>query len=198
MVNWRRFATSRDEDIPVAPVASSLSGAAFASDVDIGVMASNDRHAASIGSMRCPRCTIAMSPVATGLMGSGTRMFYNDAQAGHHTVNAVACPECRGVFMTHNDSTVVDGPERGSLTSIESNEQVLMPRVSSGSPVPPELPEPYASLAREAGLVLVESPRARAPCRAGACNLFSARWRAHDLREIGNMAAHPKQVDSDG
>lgn len=112
--------------------------------------------------MRCPFCAIAMIPTQTGLMGRGNRMFYNDAQGGNHGVEAGACPECMGVFLTHYDLTYTDGHEPGTATASESGRFVLLPRVSSRPPVPPEVPEPYASLAGEAALILSDSPRASA------------------------------------
>ena len=165
-----------------------------------------------------------MRPVPAAIRGRSS-MFYNDGHGGHHTVEAVACPECEGIFLTHSDMTITDGPEPGTATTSESGTFVLLPRVSSRPPIPPDVPEQYASLAREAGLILADSPRASAAlsrrclqqllrneAKAPPGKLFhEIEWAIadadlpsrskrslHALREIGNMAAHPNQgPDSD-
>jgi hypothetical protein len=165
-----------------------------------------------------------MRPVPAAIRGRSS-MFYTDAQGGHHSVEAVACPECSGIFLTHADLKFMDGPEPGTATSSESGTFILLPRVSSRPAIPPEVPEPYASLAREAGLILPDSPRASAALSrrclqqllrdvAGAPpgSLYAeiewamknaalpshATEALHDLRVIGNMAAHPNKSTATG
>src|SRR5450759_1139475 len=53
-------------------------------------------------------------------------------------------------------------PLQGPAGWIESDQFILWPRVSSRPPIRPDVPEQYASLAREAGLILADSPRASA------------------------------------
>lgn len=175
--------------------------------------------------MRCPYCTIAMSPVSTGPMGHGyTQMFYQDAGGSQHRIEAASCPECKGVFLLHFDMYLKE-VRRGEASTILTNESVLWPRTSSRAPVPAEVPEEYSSLAREAGLILSDSPRASAALsrrclqqllrdKAGAPpgDLYrEIEWAIanaglpshvsvclHDLRVIGNMAAHPNKSTATG
>src|SRR5665811_1274597 len=107
--------------------------------------------------MRCPHCTIAMSPVRS----TGRTMLYDDS-GQHAQVEAVSCPECKGVFLTHAKVEYNTEPKRGPAGWIESDQFILWPRVSSRPPIRPDVPEQYASLAREAGLILADSPRASA------------------------------------
>lgn len=174
--------------------------------------------------MRCPFCAIAMHPVPTGFRGH-KNMIYNDAQGGPHNVEAVACPECAGIFLTHSNVTYGEDPERGATTASESAVFVLWPRVSSRPSIAAEVPDQYGSLAREAGFILEDSPRASAAlsrrclqqllrneAKAPPGKLFyEIEWALanadlpsrssgslHALREIGNMAARPnKGPDSD-
>lgn len=175
---------------------------------------------ASIGAMRCPYCAIAMRPIPSGGMrGQGTQMFYNDGEGGHHTVASVACPECRGIFLTHSDTTILDGLEPGTATTHDSNVFVLLPRVSSRGAPPTEVTEPYASLYVEAALILADSPRASAMLSRRCVqqilsekahapdskNLYAEiEWTIehgglpshitdtlHEPRIVGNMGAHP-------
>ena len=166
--------------------------------------------------VNCPYCSIKMSPVRDR-MAYGGSMFWQD-QGVQARVEAVACPECRGVFLLHSHFETQDGGEPGTATWRDLDSAVLWPRVSSRQPVPPEVPEQYASLAREAGLILPDSPRASAALSRRCLQqllrneaeappgklYFEIEWalanaglpsRAtrslHSLREIGNMAAHP-------
>jgi len=180
---------------------------------------------ASIAAMRCPYCTINMHPVSTGMMRGRQQMFYDDTNGGHHTVEAVACPECKGVFLTHSDMTFSDGPEPGTATSTDSNIFVLLPRVSSRGPAPESVPKSYADLYSEAALILTDSSRASAAmsrrclqqllrdeAHAPHGTLHSeiewalknanlppyATESLHDLRDIGNFAAHPNKSTATG
>lgn len=171
--------------------------------------------------MRCPFCTIAMSPVSQRMGGT---MFYN-SPGQQARVEAVSCPECSGIFLTHTRIVFRDGPEPGTATQVEADQFILWPRVSSRPPISPDVPEQYASLALEAGLILADSPRASAAlsrrclqqllrneAKAPPGKLYhEIEWalanaglpsRAtrslHSLREIGNMATHPnKGADTD-
>jgi hypothetical protein len=171
--------------------------------------------------MRCPHCTIAMSPVSQQM---GGKMFYDDGSQ-KATVQAVSCPECSGVFLTHTTVAHSIDEESGAFVTHESGSYVLLPRVSSRPPISPDVPDQYASLAREAGLILADSPRASAAlsrrclqqllrneAKAPHGKLYHeiewalanadlpsrAKRSLHELREIGNMAAHPNKVqDSD-
>ena len=88
-------------------------------------------------------------------------MLY-DASGQHAQVEAVSCPECKGVFLTHAKVEYNTDPKRGPAGWIESDQFILWPRVSARPPIRPDVPEQYASLAREAGLILADSPRASA------------------------------------
>ena len=152
-----------------------------------------------------------MSPVRS----TGRTMLYDDS-GQHEQVEAVSCPECKGVFLTHAKVEY----NTGSAGWIESDQFILWPRVSSRPPIRPEVPEQYASLAREAGLILADSPRASAAlsrrclqqllrneAKAPANTLYHevewalanadlpsrAKRSLHSLREIGNMATHPNK-----
>jgi len=178
---------------------------------------------ASIRPMRCPFCTIAISPVPqTGSTGLDVaEMLYRDGHGDRHRVGAVSCPECDRVFLLHADWTYDEVADETEI----SEESLLWPRASSRPPVAPDVPEQYASLAREAGLILTDSPRAsaalsrrclqqllrdKAGAPAGKLN-NEIEWAIanaglpshateclHDLREIGNMAAHPNKSTATG
>ncbi len=167
--------------------------------------------------MRCPHCTIAMSPVRERF---GGQMFYKDTEGADARVEAVSCPQCSGVFLVHTYFETRESLEAGTATWVDHDTFVLWPRVSSRKPVPLEVPEQYASLAREAALILDDSPRASAAlsrrclqqllrneAKAPRGSLYSeielvlangdlpsrATRSLHSLREIGNMAAHPNK-----
>jgi hypothetical protein len=176
--------------------------------------------------VNCPYCTITMSPVRDR-MSLGGSMFWTD-QGMQARVEAVGCPECKGAFLLHTHYETLDGREPGTATWHDLDSAVLWPRVSTRQPVPVEVPEPYASLTREAGLILTDSPRASAALsrrclqqllreKAGATSasrpdLFNEiEWALqnaslpshleeglHELREIGNMAAHPNKSTATG
>jgi hypothetical protein len=170
----------------------------------------------------CPFCTVAMVPVRDRMAGG--QMFYNDEQ-GQARVEAVACPNCQGKFLLHTRFDTFESGERGTLTSVDKQQFILWPRTTSRPPVPAEVPEPYASLATEAALILEDSPRASAALsrrclqqlvrdEAGgpASDLYheielvldKAHLPAHlqeglhELRTIGNMAAHPNKSTATG
>ncbi len=174
--------------------------------------------------MTCPYCGIRMKPVPSGgPLGHGSQMFYSDADSEQHRVAAVACPDCNGIFLTHNDFSVVDGPDSGTARFIEGAEFILLPRVSSRPRLSSDVPEPYASLYNEAALILADSPRASAilsrRClqhllreEAHAPNLKTLydeiEWTIanaglpgyitdslHEPRVVGNMGAHPTKSD---
>ena len=144
----------------------------------------------------------------------GTMLYVDSGQ--YAQVESVSCPECKGVFLTHAKVEYAVGP----VTWVESDQFILWPRVSSRPPIPPDVPEQYASLAREAGLILADSPRASAAlarrclqqilrneAKAPRGTLHSeiewalsnadlpsrAKRSLHELREIGNMATHPNK-----
>jgi hypothetical protein len=176
--------------------------------------------------MTCPYCGIRMKPDPSGgPFGHGSQMFYSDAEREQHRVSAVACPDCHGIFLLHNDFTVTDGREDGTSQFIEGNEFILLPRVSSRPGLSSDVPEPYASLYEEAALILSDSPRAsaalsrrclqhllREEAKAPPSDLYKeiewtmanaglpgyATASLHDLREIGNMAAHPNKSTATG
>ena len=151
-------------------------------------------------------------------------MFYNDSDRESHRVAAARCPACNGMFLLHSDMSY-EATGRGEASAHFSSEFVLWPRVSSRAPIPADVPEEYASLAREAGLILTDSPRASAALsrrclqqllrkKAGAppSDLYhEIEWTIqnaglpshasdslHSLREIGNMAAHPNMSTATG
>ena len=156
-----------------------------------------------------------MSPASPPMGGT---MSYDDS-GQHSRVKAVSCPECHGVFLTHM-KVHYGAPDGGATTAVETAEFILWPRVSSRPPISRDVPEQYASLAREAGLILADSPRASAAlsrrclqqllrneAKAPANTLYHevewalanadlpsrAKRSLHSLREIGNMATHPNK-----
>jgi hypothetical protein len=179
--------------------------------------------------MRCPYCAIEMHPVpdsrGLGHGAWGNRMFYNDREGTNHSVESVVCPKCAGVILTHSDMLIKDSFEPGTVTTEDVNMVILLPRVSSRPPLPPEVPEPYASLYEEAGLILQDSPRAsaglsrralqhllREELHAPKADLYhEIEWvlanvglpvyvtdSLHELRTIGNMAMHPNKSTATG
>lgn len=176
--------------------------------------------------MNCPYCSVEMHPVPTGVYGrSSSRLFYNDRDGGNHTVEAVACPKCSGVLLTHADVLTTEGPQPGTLTSDDVNVFILLPRVSSRPPLSSDVPEPYRGLYSEAALILTDSPRASAALsrrclqhllrevvHAPRGDLYGEiEWvltngglpgyvtdSLHELRTIGNMAAHPNKSTATG
>jgi hypothetical protein len=107
----------------------------------------------------------------------------------------------------------------------EETSKLIWPRTTAREPIAPEVPTEYAALAREAALVLDDSPRASGALsrrclqqvlrEAGefrGANLSDEIDQAiesgklpsyltdslHALREIGNMAAHPNKSKSTG
>jgi Domain of unknown function (DUF4145) len=156
-------------------------------------------------------------------MGGG-QMFYSDEQ-GQARVEAVTCPNCEGKFLLHTRFDVLESGERGTATSVDREQFVLWPRTSSRPPVPAEVPEPFASLATEAALILDDSARAsaalsrrclqqliREKAGAPASDLYhEIEWvldaahlpahlqeGLHELRTMGNMAAHPNKSTATG
>lgn len=153
-------------------------------------------------------------------------MFYEDRDGEHHRVEAVACPACSGVFIVHSEVSFAGSLIPGiGYPFHESGERVLLPRVSARPPLPPAVTEPYRGLYTEAALILQDSPRASAALsrrclqqllreKAGAPpgKLYGEiEWvltnaglpghvteSLHDLRTIGNMAAHPNKSTASG
>ncbi len=145
-------------------------------------------------------------------------------------VRTWTCPACDRVFVTLSRMNYNNPLGRSQQVPAEVyvefiDEVVIWPRVSSRAPVPSEVPPEYASLAREAGLILVDSPRASAALsrrclqqllrdKAGAphSDLYhEIEWAVgnaglpshaseslHELRAIGNMAAHPTKSTATG
>jgi hypothetical protein len=133
------------------------------------------------------------------------------------------CPSCGGWFIELQHGHYVQFG--GTLEWSMDDRTVVWPRTSSRQPIPPEVPEPFRSLATEAGLILADSPRASAALSrrclqhllretggVPTSDLFhEVEWALananfpshvkeglHDLREIGNMAAHPKKSTATG
>lgn len=63
----------------------------------------------------------------------------------YHRVEAVECPACSRVFLTHCDVAFGDWAVDGmaSIPFDESGEFILRPRTSAKPPVSPDVPEPY-------------------------------------------------------
>ena len=139
-------------------------------------------------------------------------------------MSAVACPRCEGVMLLHSD-LMISEPVRGESSATEENVFLLPPRTSGRKPLPPEIIEPYRGLYEEAALILQDSPRASAAlsrrclqhllrelAKAPPSDLYhEIEWVVtnaglpgyvtdflHDLRVIGNMAAHPNKSTAMG
>jgi hypothetical protein len=168
--------------------------------------------------MRCPHCTVGIKPelhLTSGVRDAGTEL----------DVESWICPECDRGFVTIAGSEYVGGPLTQAGSYRQTDEVIIWPRSSSRPPVSADVPEQYASLAREAGLILADSPRASAAMarrslqqilrdEAGAppgklydeiewtiknAGLPShASESLHALREIANFAAHPNKSTSTG
>jgi hypothetical protein len=159
-------------------------------------------------------------------MRSSNRLFYNSKDGEQHTLEAVECPACGERFLTHAEmKTTPSEHEQGVVYSQDVNKYVLLPRTSGRKPLPPEVPEPYRRLYVEAALILQDSPRASAAlsrrclqhllrelAKASPSDLYhEIEWvltnaglpsyvteSLHDLRVIGNMAAHPNKSTATG
>lgn len=168
--------------------------------------------------MQCPRCSVAIKPVAQA------NSFVNDA-ATNWNLMVWTCPACNRAFVTIARMAFTGGPKAREASFESQDEMIVWPRSSSRPPVPPDVPEEYASLAQEAGLILADSPRASAALsrrclqqmlreKAGAppSELYhEIEWAVtnaglpshateslHELRVIGNMAAHPNKSTATG
>jgi hypothetical protein len=175
--------------------------------------------------MICPYCAVEMHPrdPDRGPFHGATQMWYSrDGQ--QRRVSAVMCPRCEGVMLLHSD-LVISEPVHGESSATEENVFVLLPRTSGRKPLPPEIIEPYRGLYEEAALILQDSPRASAAlsrrclqhllrelATAPPSDLYhEIEWTLtnaglpsyvteslHDLRVIGNMAAHPNKSTATG
>jgi hypothetical protein len=175
--------------------------------------------------MICPYCAVEMHPKNPdrGSLHGATQMWYlrDDQQ---RRVSAVACPRCEGVMLLHSD-LMISEPVHGESSATEENIFLLLPRSSGRKPLPPEVIEPYRGLYNEAALILQDSARAsaalsrrclqhllREEAHAPKSDLFhEIEWALanaglpgycteslHDLRVIGNMAAHPNKSTATG
>lgn len=169
--------------------------------------------------MRCPHCTVEIFPSSqwSRAVSDGT-----DEPADKMVVNDV-CPSCGRWFIELQSG--YDIPVAGEIDWVITARTVLWPRTSSRPPIPAEVPDPLRSVAVEAGLILADSPRAsaalsrrclqqvlREESKAPPSDLFHeiewaianaglpshAKEGLHDLREIGNMAAHPNMSTATG
>lgn len=158
-------------------------------------------------------------------MGDGNRMWYRGDDGQQHEIEQMECPACNRTFITHEDQHTTPGPEPGTAVSHSENQYVLLPRVSSRPPTPPEVPPDLASLYNEAALILTDSPRASAAlsrramqqvlrdeAHAPAGTPYSEiEWvlanaslpsyvtdSLHELRQIANYANHPIKSTSIG
>jgi hypothetical protein len=127
-------------------------------------------------------------------------------------------------MLLHSD-LVLSEPVHGESSATEENVFLLLPRSSGRKPLPPEVIEPYRGLYEEAALILQDSPRASAAlsrrclqhllrelAKASPSDLYhEIEWvltnaglpsyvteSLHDLRVIGNMAAHPNKSTATG
>jgi hypothetical protein len=176
--------------------------------------------------MICPYCAVEMEPKNPdrhGLHGA-TQMWYTPQDGKMRRVSAVACPRCEGVMLLHSDITLTESAP-GEASQTEENVFLLLPRSSGRKPLPPEVIEPYRSLYEEAALILQDSPRASAALSRRCLqqllrdevhvekgDLYNEiEWALnnahlpsyvsdplHDLRRIGNMAAHPNKSTATG
>lgn len=153
-------------------------------------------------------------------------LHYASKARENFSVEAVACPVCEEVFLIHSEQEITPSrTEFGVSYAKDINTYVLLPRTSSRRPLPPEIPEPYRGLYSEAALILQDSPRASAAlsrrclqqliqdeAHAPKGTLYEEiEWvlsnaqlppyctqSLHDLRQIGNMAAHPNKSSATG
>lgn len=127
-------------------------------------------------------------------------------------------------MLLHSDIKISE-PVCGESNATEENIFLLLPRSSGRKPLPPEVVEPYRGLYNEAALILQDSPRTSAAlsrrclqqllrdeAHVPKSDLFhEIEWALtnaglpgycteslHDLREIGNMAAHPNKSTATG
>lgn len=130
--------------------------------------------AASIGavlripSMVCPRCSVTVRPESVWQAPI-------NGDAGDWQAASWLCPSCDKNFVTTAMRVHTGGPKTQEGSYEYRDIAVVWPRSSSRPPLPPEVPEPYAGLYREAALILDDSPRASA--------MLSRRCLQHLLRE---------------
>jgi hypothetical protein len=164
--------------------------------------------------MRCPHCAISFSQFWTGT-------YQASGSDGNKWIAHLGCPECGKLVIGASTVKPFQNYERLWKPG-ESGFLLLYPRASSRGPVPPEVTDPYAKYYQEAALVLNDSPMASAALSRRLLQLL-LRDKAgvkkgkledeieaalpslppylqdlHDIREIGNFAAHPNKNTNTG
>lgn len=120
--------------------------------------------------MKCPHCLNGIHEGWANAAGLG-----DDAEGSNWLLQQLTCPECKRLILRLGG--VVDGNMKWDI---------IHPRASGRVPLPPDVPQPYASDYKEACLVLGDSPKASAA--------LSRRCLQHVLREKakvkhGNLSA---------
>ena len=104
--------------------------------------------------LKCPHCLVACyMPVSKSTLTVG-----NDSD-GDWGFDCRSCPNCSKVviWLIWSEGSPDEHSPRGSRQWI-----LIRPKVSGRPPVPPEVPEEFASDYREACLVIADSPKASA------------------------------------
>jgi len=104
--------------------------------------------------MKCPHCLTAFhdNPESTPLG--------HDVSSGWLLVKQV-CPECRKFILILDEFYGRTGPETAPRYAGKRS-FLCYPRAISRTPLPPEVPEAFASDYKEACLTLADSPKASA------------------------------------
>jgi hypothetical protein len=171
-----------------------------------------------VASMPCPRCGVVIRP--DPVWGQSI-----NGMAGDWIAESWSCPSCDRNFVTACMRVYKGGPRTQEGSYERQTVAVIWPRASSRPPLSPDVPEPYAGLYGEAALILTDTPRGSAALSrrclqqllrdvAGAPhgNLYDeiewaiknaglpshASESLHELRTIGNMAAHPNKSTATG
>ena len=175
--------------------------------------------AAPSANLKCPHCLVACyMPRATYVWPLG-----HDSD-GHWWAENRSCPNCGKVvvWLARSEETM-NNPPGGQRPSGEQQWALARPKASGRPPVPPEVPEEYATDYREACLVIADSPKAsaalsrrclqlmlRKELQAEGRGLFKEiQWTIQhgnlpssviellDVpRKVGNEAAHPTLSDA--
>jgi hypothetical protein len=152
-------------------------------------------------------------------MGTQSAMWYRDNEDVQHRIEQNVCSECDRTYLVHSDVILEPtGTGSGAVIERRANRYVLLPRVSSRPPAPPDVPKRYADLYNEAALILTDSPRGSAALSRHCLQLIlrdeahaphgtpfsEVEWvlataglpqytteSMHELRKIANFANHP-------
>ena len=165
--------------------------------------------------MQCPHCQQHFA-------GTGSDSFLGRDNDGYWWVSKVQCAnsECnRWVFILLNAIPLMTSSGPTPDSNRKQTPTLIHPKVPNRQPIPPEVPPEFTEDYREACLILAESPKASAALSRRCLQLIlhekagvnennlkreidkvistgtlpsEITESLHNLREIGNFAAHPQ------